>query len=95
MTASDVGPLLLEKSICKENISDTSQWQAHQLLVYADTANLLGDNINTIKRTTDALIDASKEAYLETNAERMQCIAQCLQVTSAQRLAACPGIHDK
>jgi hypothetical protein len=33
----------------------------HDPLVYADDANLLGDNINTIKR---ALIDASKEVGL-------------------------------
>jgi hypothetical protein len=32
----------------------------HQLLVYADDANLLGDNIDAIKKNTEALIDASK-----------------------------------
>jgi hypothetical protein len=32
----------------------------HQLLVYADDENLLGDNIDTIKRNTQILIDASK-----------------------------------
>jgi hypothetical protein len=33
----------------------------HQLLAYADDMNLLGDNIYTIKRNTETLIDASKE----------------------------------
>jgi hypothetical protein len=33
---------------------------AHQLLVYADDVNLLRDNINTIKKNTQTLIDASK-----------------------------------
>jgi hypothetical protein len=33
----------------------------HRLLVYVDDVNLLGDNINTINKNTEALIDASKE----------------------------------
>jgi hypothetical protein len=32
----------------------------HQLLAYADDVNLLGDNIDTIKKNTETLIDASK-----------------------------------
>jgi hypothetical protein len=36
----------------------------HQLLAYADV-NLLGDNIDTINKNTEALIDASKEVGLE------------------------------
>jgi hypothetical protein len=32
----------------------------HHLLAYADDVNLLGDNINTIKKNTKTLIDASK-----------------------------------
>jgi hypothetical protein len=42
----------------------------HQLLAYADDLNLLGDNIDTIKRNTYILTDASMEAGLELNAEK-------------------------
>jgi hypothetical protein len=42
----------------------------HQVLVYADDVNLLGDNIDTIKKNTEAVIGASKEVGLEVNAEK-------------------------
>jgi hypothetical protein len=37
----------------------------YQILAYADDVNLLGDNIDTIKKITKTLIDASKEIGLE------------------------------
>jgi hypothetical protein len=42
----------------------------HQPLVYDDDVNLLGDNIETIKKNTEILIDASKEVGLDVNAEK-------------------------
>jgi hypothetical protein len=42
----------------------------HQRLAYADDVNLLGDNIDTIKKNTKTLIDARKEAGLEINVEK-------------------------
>jgi hypothetical protein len=37
----------------------------HQLLAYTDDVNLLEDNIDTIKKTTEMLIDAGKEIGLK------------------------------
>jgi hypothetical protein len=43
---------------------------SHQLLACADEVNLLGDNIGTINKNTETLIDASKEVGLEVNVEK-------------------------
>jgi hypothetical protein len=42
----------------------------HQFLDYADDVNLLGDNIDTIKKIQNTLTDASKEVGLEINVEK-------------------------
>jgi hypothetical protein len=39
-------------------------------MAYADDVNLLGDNIDTINKNTQTLIDASKEVGLEVNVEK-------------------------
>jgi hypothetical protein len=43
--------------------------RTHQLPVYADDVNVLGDIICTIKKNTQTLMDASKEVGLEVNTE--------------------------
>jgi uncharacterized protein YoxC len=41
----------------------------HQLLAYADYVNLLDDDIETTKKSTETLIDASKEVGQEVITE--------------------------
>jgi hypothetical protein len=42
----------------------------HQFLAYADDVNLLEDNVDTIEKDTETLIDANKEVDLEINIEK-------------------------
>jgi hypothetical protein len=46
----------------------------HQLSAYSDDMNLLGDNIETIKRNIGTVIDASKEVGLEVNVEKTKYV---------------------
>jgi hypothetical protein len=41
--------------------------------VYADDVNLLSDNRDTIKKSAETLIDASKEVGIEVNTEKTKC----------------------
>jgi hypothetical protein len=64
--------LALEYAISKvqENQVGLKLNGTHQLLVYADDVNLLGDNVDTMKKNTQTLIDTSKEVGLEVNTEK-------------------------
>jgi len=42
----------------------------HQLLVYADDANILGGSVHNVKENAEALIMASKEIGTEVNADK-------------------------
>jgi hypothetical protein len=41
----------------------------HQLLAYADDVNMVEENIDTMQKNTDALLDASKGVGPEVNPE--------------------------
>jgi hypothetical protein len=45
-----------------------------QLLVCADDVNLLADDVDTVKKNTETLIDTSKEVDLEVNTEKSKYI---------------------
>jgi hypothetical protein len=49
----------------------------HQLLAYADDANLLRGNIDIINESTEALIDASKEVGLEVDLDSTKYMLVC------------------
>jgi hypothetical protein len=65
----------------------------HQLLAYADEVNIVGENIDTMKKNTKALLDDSKEVGVEVNPEkskymlmsRSQMVGQMLNIKRANR----------
>jgi hypothetical protein len=56
----------------------------HQLLVYADDVNLLGDNIDVIKENTGTPIDASKKVDVEVNTEKTKYMLLCHHQNAGQ-----------
>jgi preprotein translocase subunit SecD len=56
----------------------------HQLLLYVDDVNLLGENINIIKKNAEAVLDARKEIGLEVNSEKTKYTFMSRHQTAGQ-----------
>jgi len=56
----------------------------HQLLVHADVIQILGGNVLTMKKNTEALIVAGKEIGLEVNAEKTKYMVMSREQNTGQ-----------
>jgi hypothetical protein len=54
----------------QENQEGLKLNRTHQLLAYADDVNTLAENIDTIHKNAEALLDAGKEVGLEVKPEK-------------------------
>jgi hypothetical protein len=58
----------------RENKETVELNGTHQFLLYADNVNLLGENINDIKKNIEAQLNAKKGLGIEVNAQRTKCM---------------------
>jgi hypothetical protein len=58
----------------QENQEGLNLRGTHQLLSYAADIIIVGENIDTIQKNKEALLDADKEDGLEVNPEKTKCM---------------------
>jgi hypothetical protein len=56
----------------------------HQLLIYADDVNLLGDSVNTVKEKVEALLEVRRDIGLEINADKTKYMIMYRHLNSGQ-----------
>jgi hypothetical protein len=54
----------------------------HQLLIYADYVNLLGDSVNTVKDNAEIISETSRDVGLEINAEKTKYMIMSLTLNA-------------
>jgi hypothetical protein len=57
----------------------------HQLVAYDDDVNILGENIDTLQKKTNALLDASKKVGMEVNTEKISYMLMSLCTKERQK----------
>jgi hypothetical protein len=58
----------------QENQEGLKLNRIHQLFAFASGINVMGENVDTIKKNAEALLDTSKEGGLEENPEKTKCM---------------------
>jgi hypothetical protein len=58
---------------------------SHQLLAYADNVKIVGENIDTRKKSTEAVLDASEEAGLGVNQEKTEYMVMSRSLKIGQK----------